>query len=95
MMLYKNTKVKVCSPDGDTDFFDIVAGVLQGATLSSYLFCYLPRLRASNVDRFKENGFTLAKAKAEDKPARPITDADYADDSTSGKYTSPGAISAA
>ena len=28
MMLYKNTKVKVCLPDGDTDYFDIVAGVL-------------------------------------------------------------------
>ena len=26
MMLYKNTKIKVCSPDGDTDYFDIVAG---------------------------------------------------------------------
>ena len=30
MILYKNTKVKVCSPDGDTGYFDIVAGVLQG-----------------------------------------------------------------
>ena len=28
MMLYKNTKVEVRSPDGDTDYFDIVAGVL-------------------------------------------------------------------
>ena len=28
MMLYKNTKVKVRSPDGDTDYFDIAAGVL-------------------------------------------------------------------
>ena len=28
MMLDENTKVKVCSPDGDTDYFDIVAGVL-------------------------------------------------------------------
>ena len=27
MMIYKNTKVKVRSPDGDTDF-DIVTGVL-------------------------------------------------------------------
>ena len=27
MMLYRNTKVKVRSPDGDTDYFDIVAGV--------------------------------------------------------------------
>ena len=29
-ILYRNTKVKVCSPDGDTEYFDIVAGVLQG-----------------------------------------------------------------
>ena len=36
MMLYKNTKVKVHSPDGDTDYFDIIAGVLQGDTLAPY-----------------------------------------------------------
>ena len=30
MILYRNMKVKVCSPDGDTDYFDIVAGVPQG-----------------------------------------------------------------
>ena len=28
MILYRNTKVKVRSPDGDPDYFDIVAGVL-------------------------------------------------------------------
>ena len=28
MMLYRNTKVKVGSPDGNTDYFDIVAGEL-------------------------------------------------------------------
>ena len=38
MMLYKKTKVKVCSPDRDTDYFDIIAGVLQGDTLVPYLF---------------------------------------------------------
>ena len=27
-ILYRNTKVKVCSLDGDTEYFDIVAGVL-------------------------------------------------------------------
>ena len=32
MMLYRNTKIKVCSTDGDTDYFDIVAGVLLGDT---------------------------------------------------------------
>ena len=28
LILYKNIKVKVRSPDGDTDYFDIIAGVL-------------------------------------------------------------------
>ena len=37
-ILYWNTKVKVRSPDGDTEYFDIVAGVLQGDTLAPYLF---------------------------------------------------------
>ena len=37
-MLYRNTKVKLRSPDGDTDYFDIVAGVLQGDTWVPYLF---------------------------------------------------------
>ena len=42
MMLYKNAKVKIRSPDGDTDYFDIIAGVVQGVTLAPYL----SRLRA-------------------------------------------------
>ena len=33
-ILYRNTKVKVRSPDGDTVYFDIVGGVLQGDTLA-------------------------------------------------------------
>ena len=33
-MLYRNTKVKVRFLDGDTDYFDIVADVLQGDTLA-------------------------------------------------------------
>ena len=45
MILYRNTKVKVRSPDGDTEYFDIVAGVLQGDTLAPYLY-HLSRLRA-------------------------------------------------
>ena len=38
MILYRNTKVKGRSPDGDTEYFEIVAGVLQGDTLAPYLF---------------------------------------------------------
>ena len=43
MMLYKKNKVKVRSPYGDTDYFDIVTGVLQGDTLVPYLY-HLSRL---------------------------------------------------
>ena len=65
MMLYKNMKVKVHSPDGDTDFFDIVAGVLQGDTLALYLFIIsLDFMLRTSVDLMKENGFTLAKARS-------------------------------
>ena len=32
MMLYRNKKVNVRSPDGDTYYFNIVAGVQQGDT---------------------------------------------------------------
>ena len=34
-ILNRNTKVKVHSPDGDTGYFNIVAGVLQGNMLAS------------------------------------------------------------
>ena len=38
MILYTNTRAMVRSPDGDTPFFDITTGVLQGDTLAPYLF---------------------------------------------------------
>ena len=38
MILYGDTKVKARSPDGDTDYFDIVARVLQWDTFAPYLF---------------------------------------------------------
>ena len=65
MMLYKNTKVKLRSPDGDIDYFGIVAGVLQRNTLAPYLFiiCLDFTLRTS-IDLMKENGFKLAKERS-------------------------------
>ena len=38
MILYRITKVKAHSPDGDTNYFDMVADVLQEDTLAPYLF---------------------------------------------------------
>ena len=38
MMIFKNRKVKVHSPYGETDYFEIVGEVLLGDTLTLYLF---------------------------------------------------------
>ena len=80
MIPYRDTKVKVCSPDGDRDYFDIVAGVLQEDTLAPYLFiiCLDYMLRTS-IDKIKENGFKLTKKRSRRYPAKTITDADYVD----------------
>ena len=43
--LYRNIKVKVRSPDGE-EYFNMVAGVLQGDTLAPFLFIICLRLRA-------------------------------------------------
>ena len=76
MKLYKNTKVKVRSPDGDADYFDI-AGVLQKDKLSPYLFiiCLDYALRTS-IDLMKENGYKLAKERSRRYSAQIITGAD-------------------
>ena len=80
-ILYRNTKVKVRSPEGDTEYFDIVAGVLQGDTLEPYLFiiCLEYVLRTS-IDKIRENGFERTKKRSRRYPAKTITDGDYADD---------------
>ena len=80
-ILYRNTKVKVHSPDGDTEYFDIVAGVLQGDTLAPYLFIIcLDYVLRTSIDKIRENGFELTKKKSRRYPSETITDADYADD---------------
>ena len=81
MILYRNTKVKVCSPDGDTDYFDIVTGVLQGDTLAPYLFIIcLDYMFRTPIDKIKQNSFELTKKRSRRYPAKRITDADYTDD---------------
>ena len=65
MMLYRNTKVKVRSSDGDTDYFDIVAGVLQWDTLAPYLFiACLDYVLRTFIDKMKDNGFKLTNERS-------------------------------
>ena len=67
----------VHSPDGDTDFFDIVTGILQVDILAPYMFiiCLVYIIRTS-IDLIKENGFTLKKARNRRYLAETMTDGD-------------------
>ena len=80
-MLYRNTKGKVHSLDGDINYFDIVAGVLQGDTLAPYLFiiCIDYELRTS-IDLMKENSFKLANERSSRYSTQTIMDMNYAND---------------
>ena len=81
MMLSKNTRAKVRSPDGDTDFFDVCAGVLQGDTLAPFLFILcLDYVLRTSIDLQSDLGLTLEKSRNRRYPTIHITDADYADD---------------
>ena len=69
------------SPDGNKDYFNIVAGVLQGDTLVPYLFIIgLEYVLRTSIDKMKDYGFKLTKERSRRYPAQTITDVDYADD---------------
>ena len=69
-------------PDGDPEFLNIDAWVLQGYTFALLLFiiCLDYDLRTS-IENYSGIGFTLHKSiRSRRYPAFTITDADYADD---------------
>ena len=77
MMLQKNTN----TPNGDTDYFDIVAGILQGDTLALYLFILcLDYVLRTSIDQIKENGFSLNKAIRRRYPSKSMTEINNADE---------------
>ena len=80
--LYENTSAKILSPDGETDKFEIIAGVLQGDTLAPYLFTMVldyALKQALDMDTNKP-GFTLNQKRSRRNPAVKISDLDFADD---------------
>ena len=70
------------TPDGETDLFSIVAGVLQGDTLAPYLFAIVLDYAMRQAVGGKENelGFELERRKSSRHPAISISDLDFADD---------------
>ena len=71
-MMYTNTTAQVLSPGGDTGFFEILAGVVQGDTLAPYLFLialdYVMRQAAGNESN---QGFTLDRSQSRRHPVQP------------------------
>lgn len=80
--LYEDTRAKVLSPDGETDYFEILAGVLQGDTLAPYLFAIVIDyvMRRAIGDRAHELGFTLYPRKSRRVHSVNVTDLCFADD---------------
>ena len=79
--LYTHTQASVITPDGETDFFDIEAGVLQGDTLAPFLFIivldYVLRL---SLDTINDKGLQIHPRRSRRQPATHITDLDFADE---------------
>ena len=75
MKLYRNMKVKVHSPDGEPDNFNIVGGIMQGDKLAAHLFITcLDNILWMLIDLKKERSRNYYKE------VETITDTDNAND---------------
>ena len=81
-LMYERTLAKVISPDGETDLFEILAGVLQGDTLAPYLFAIVIDycMRKAIGDEEERLGFTIEVRKSRRVGPKTLTDVDFADD---------------
>ena len=70
------------TPDGETDFFQIIDWVLQRDTLAPYLFAIVLDyiMRKTYQGREEELGFHLQKRQNQCVPPTTVTDLDFADD---------------
>ena len=81
-ILYTGTKAKVLSPDGETEFFEILAGVFQGDTLAPYIFTIMLdyAMRQAIGNDAMDLGFKLDRKRSRRHNPDVITDLDFADD---------------
>ena len=80
--MYSGTRSKVVTPDGDTEEFEITAGVLQGDTLAPFIFVIVLDyvLRKAISGRESEFGLMLTPRRSSRNPEKVITDLVFADD---------------
>ena len=89
-IMYADTVAKVISPDGETDFFEILAGVLQGDTLAPFFFIIvIDNVMRTALEDHESIGLPLnlerttrlpRKVNQASQCAKHITDTEYADD---------------
>ena len=80
--MYQNTKAQVLTPDGETEQFEITAGVMQGDTLAPFLFIIVLNyaLRGA-LDGYEEQlGFTISPRRSKRQSTVTLTNLDFADD---------------
>ena len=78
--LYHETQAFVRTSDGNTDFFDITTGVLQGDTAAPYLFIIVLDYALRIAFHNPKLGFEVQPRKSSRHPAIHVTDLDFADD---------------
>ena len=78
--LYQDTEAQVITPDGDTKFFRMFAGVLQGDTLAPFIFIIALGCALREATRETHTGFILTTRQSSRHHATYLTDTDFADD---------------
>ena len=80
--IYTDSSALVISADGDTEPFEILAGVLQGDTLAPFLFIvvvdYIMRHALKDINQ--STGIVLERRKSRRHPELRLHDLDFADD---------------
>ena len=70
----------VCTHNRNTDFYDMISGVLHGDILATYLFILcLDYVLQMPMNLIRENCFTIKWAKWRRYPVETMIDADYTD----------------
>jgi len=73
-----NTMARLISPDGETELFEITAGVLQGDTLAPFLFIIVLDYAMRKATEGKETdlGFMITPRKSRRHPKEVLVDLD-------------------
>ena len=78
--LYTNTTALVITPDGETTYFDIVTGIVQGDTLAPFLsIVLLDYVPYFSLDNMKEKGLQTQPKRSRTHLAQHLRDLDSAD----------------